>query len=297
MRFDYYGCTIQDSFHGVLSTLAKLGDRIERCDGLAKVYHYSDGYSVQNNLTGLACRVLVKDGGYPHAFASSDSTDAFCDLVRSEWPGKHLVTRFDPCQDFYDGSASTRIREVMEKIAKKRRMTFKVFASPLDKTDGDTVYLGSSSSAYRARFYDKGWEVYGKVVGQCGRKSLKMDPQTVFFTPPGTSLQVRPSDWVRLELQARPDGEDARFKASFCTPEQAWGFTDWSYSLAEEVFKLGLERTYIKTRKLSDDESSLRWMVRQYSKPLKRLFDDLGGWDCVGLQIGELIKLIEKERR
>ena len=296
MRFDYYACTIQDNFRGVLSTLAKLGNRLERCDGLAKVYHYSDGYSVQNDSTGLACRILVKDGQNPYAFASSDSTDAFCDLVRSEWPDSHLVTRFDPCQDFYDGSASKRIRKVMETIAKKRRMAFNVFDSPLDETGGATVYLGSKKSDFRARFYDKGWELYSKAVQQCGRKGISIDPQAVFFTPPGTSLQVRPSDWVRLELQARPSGDDARFLASSCTPEQAWGFTDWSYSLAEEVFKLGLERIYIKTRKLSDDEKSLRWMVRQYSKPLKRLLADLGGWDCVGLEIGRLIKLIDEEK-
>lgn len=290
MRFDYYACTIQDGFRGVLSKLAKLGNRLERCDGMAKVYHYSDGYSIQNDSTGLACRVLVKDGQNPYAFASSDSTDAFCELVRSEWPDKHLVTRFDSCQDFYDGSASKRIRKVMEGIAKQRRMTFKVFHSPLDKTGGATIYLGSKTSDYRARFYDKGWEIYGKAVQQCGRKGISIDPQTVFFTPPGTSLHVRPSDWVRLELQARPDGEDARLLAASCTPEQAWGFTDWTHSLAEEVFKLGLERIYIKARRLGSDESALRWMVKQYRRPLVHLLEDLGSWDVVGMELGRMLE-------
>jgi catechol 2,3-dioxygenase-like lactoylglutathione lyase family enzyme len=82
MRFDYYASTIEDDPKRVVDALGKLGHTLEPCHNLAKAYHYTDGYTVLHNQTGQACRIFMKDGQKPYAFASSDATDAFCDLVR-----------------------------------------------------------------------------------------------------------------------------------------------------------------------------------------------------------------------
>lgn len=289
MRFDYYQTTIEDDPRRVVETLAKLGHQLDPCHNLAKAYRYAEGYRIQHNDLGPVGTVMLGGNGpYAHAFASSEATDAFCSLVRNEWPDRHLVTRFDPCQDFNDGKARRTVTRVMRRYAKARRMRLQVIYDPLDPTAGQTTYLGSPSSEYRMRTYDKGWEQFCKLQALFSKKGVSLPTSTILNTNDGAS--VLPGDWIRCELQARPKDEAARRLAATSTPEQAWGFTEWTHDLAAEVFALDLERIYMRTRKVSKDEEALRWMCRQYGAMLLRQRNDLGDWPCVGLEIGRMIK-------
>lgn len=294
MRFDYYAATIEDDPKRVMDTLGKLGHYIEPSHQLAKAYHYTDGYSVMSNDSGLVCRVFTKEGQRPYAFASSDATEAFVDAVRTEWTDRHLVTRLDPCQDFYDGKARRKLTGLMRRMAKDRRMRLRVIYDPLDPTAGQTTYLGSETSEYRMRTYDKGWEVYGRLQNKIGR-GYEI-PKDIAFNVAG-GIEVQADNWIRAELQARPKDEEARRCAATCTPEQAWGLTDWTHELARKAFSLELERIYVRAHKRSKDDEAIRWMLRQYRGPLERMLGDLGGWDCVGLTLGEILKEIEAEQR
>jgi len=294
MRFDYYAATIEDSPKLVLDTLAKLGHEVEPCQSLASAYHYHEGYAVMHRVTGLACRVMFKEGQRPYAFASSDATDAFCEALRTEWPDRHLVTRLDPCQDFYDVQARRKLTGLMRRMAKARRMRLRVIYDPLDPTAGQTTYLGSETSEYRMRTYDKGWEQFGKLQAQCGRRGFEL-PKDIRFTVAG-GLSVHADQWIRAELQARPKDEEARRLAATCTPEEAWGLTAWTRDLAKQAFALELERIYIRAHKRSKDDEALRWMLRQYRGPLCRLVENLGSWDCVGLTLGEMLKEIDQDK-
>ena len=296
MRFDYYSATIEDDPITVMKTLSKLGDQTltRRCDRLAKAYRYETGWEVIHPETGTACKIFAAQGQRPFAFASSDATDSFADAIREEWPSRHLVTRMDPCQDFYDEKARAKIRRLMWSVARERNMSYQVIRSPLDKTKGQTTYLGSPTSDYRMRLYDKGWERFSSVQARLGRANV--DPEAVTFAAHDGTL-IRPGDWIRAELQARPQGEEARRAAAVATPEQAWGFTDWTHELARRAFSLDLERAYIRLRKLSKDDEALRWMVRQYRGPLQRLAEQLGGWDCVGLTLSEICKGLDDEKK
>lgn len=276
MRFDYYGAGIEDDNRAVVEQLSKLGHKLEPCHNLAKAYHYTDGFTVLNEQTGMACRVFLKDGQRPYAFASSDATDAFVDVVRDAWPDRHLVTRCDPCQDYYDADARKKLSRLMTRTAKARRMRLQKIFDPLDKTAGQTIYLGSPSSEFRMRTYDKGWEQFGKLQKLFGKQGMQLQTDVTLQAQEG--IQVRPGDWIRTELQARPKDEQARRLLATATPEQAWGFTDWTHELAKEAFALDLERLFVRARKVSKDEEALRWMCRQYAGPLLRLAEDVG--DC-----------------
>jgi len=292
MRFDYYACTVQADPNRVLETLQKLGNSFDQCDSLAAAYHYDHGLTINHKDTGLACRMLIKEGQeHPFIFASSDATDAFVDLVRNEWPDRHEVTRCDPCQDFYDASARPQLYRLMRRHAKERRMAFRQI-KPLDPSCGQTTYLGSRKSEFNLRMYDKGWEVFNKQHATIGRKALL---KTSDFTFKVGGADVRPADWIRVELEARPKEKEARRIAAAATPEDVWGLTTWTREFAIEAFKLELEQAYFRVPRVGNDERALRWMCHQYANMLHRMHGDLGDWACVGKQIGDVLQNIQDE--
>ena len=111
MRFDYYSASIEDDSKAVIETLRKLGDELQPCHNLAKAYHFDKGYAVMRQDSGLVCKVFHKPGAKPYAFASSDATDDFCDLVRNQWTDKHL---------------RRKLTGIARRMAKDRRMRLSV---------------------------------------------------------------------------------------------------------------------------------------------------------------------------
>lgn len=283
MRPDWYQVTIEDRPSRVLEVVGKLGHELRPADQLARKHRYDQGFAVLNNDTGIAAHVFVGgNGGKPHALATSDAADAFMALVREEWPERHLVTRVDSAQDFTEPGGYDRLRAVAMKVAQERRMRFAQHIDELNPNAGRTQYIGSTSSDYRGRLYEKGLEVIGKL-------ERKLQGLAGFVLDVGTGELVRPEDWNRLELQARPKGEEARRFAAAATMEQVWGMTEWSHEIAKEALALDLERGFIRTRKQSKDEEALRWMCQQYGAMLVRRRGLRGGWSGVGDEIGRII--------
>lgn len=294
MRFDWYQATVEDSVQQVIGTLAKLGHEVQPNDGPARAYRYRQGWEVQHNELGVVARVFAGgNGDKPHVLASSDATDAFVDLVRNEWEGRHLVTRMDAAEDFVEPGAYRRLRRVARRVAKEHRMSFPRHRDELNPAAGETQYIGSRKSPFLGRLYEKGWEQVSKLQGVF--KGVEAaDFHLILNTVTGE--HVNPADWVRLELQARPKGEEARRLAAIATPEQAWTFTDWSQHLAREAMALDLERFYIRTRKVSKQEESVRWMCQQYGGVLSWYKEQLGDWACVGLELGQIIEQQQQAR-
>lgn len=283
MRPDWYQATIEDSPARVLEVVGKLGQELRPADQLARKHRYDQGFAVLHHDQGVVAHVFVGgNGGKPHALATSDAADGFMDLVRNEWPDRHLVTRVDPCQDFLEPGGYDRLRAVALKVAAGRRMRFAQHVDELNPQAGRTQYIGSTSSDYRARLYEKGFEVIGK-------QERKLQDVAGLVLNTHTGELVRPEDWNRLELQARPKGEEARRFAASATMEQVWGMTDWAHELAREAMALELERGFIRTRKQSKDEEALRWMCHQYGGMLMRQHGDHKGWAAVGEKLGRII--------
>ena len=283
MRFDWYQATIWDNHANAIQTIAKLGHELRPCDGLAKQYRYRQGWNVLHKDQGSVATIMLGgNGGNVHAYASSDATDKFVDLMRTEYEGRHLVSRMDPSEDFTEAGSFSKLRRTCRRIAREHRLGFQYIEDKLHPEAGRTQYIGSKGSDHFGRLYEKGYEQLAK------QKGLQPDLKTITNTLTGEMLN--PADWVRLELQVRPQGEEARRKASEATPEQAWGFTSWTHALAREALTIDLERMYIRTKKTSKDEEAMRWMCKQYGGMLTRIQSDLGDWSAVGLEIGRIIK-------
>lgn len=292
MRFDWYQGTIEDHPIHVVETIRKLGDEARPADGLAKRYHYRQGWAIHSHKNGVVAHVFAGgNGGNPHALASSDATDAFVDLVRNEWPDRHLVTRMDAAEDFNEERCYDRLRPVCRKIAKRHRLSFPQYCDPLHPMAGRTQYIGSPTSDYRARLYEKGWEQVGKAISRMGMDlapdfagSVQMIRNEV------TGEDVRPQDWTRIELQVRPRFEEARRRSASMTPEEVWACTDWARQLAADTMALNLAKIVMRTRKVSKDDESMWWMCKQFGQVLGREKTKAGSWSGLGERIGEILK-------
>lgn len=287
MRFDYYSTRVEVAPPVLIAELQKLGHELRPCDGLARAYRYRQGFEIHHHQKGVTAKVLFggNNGADPFAFASSDATDDFVDLVRTKWPEQHLPTRLDPAQDFNDPTAYRRLHRIARSVAKERGLSFLSYTDALNPNAGRTQYIGSKGSDYRVRLYEKGMEQVGKL-GIVAPGGL---PDDFRILNTATGELVRPQDLVRLEGQCRPQGEEAKRLAAVASPEQLWGFTAWMHDLAKRAMAIDLERLYMRTRKRSTDEQALHWMCGQYSNMLQRLKADLGDWQSVGLTIGEMI--------
>jgi hypothetical protein len=297
MNFDWYQATIHEEPFQVLHMLGGLGDEVVSNDRVGKMYRYTQGFEIRKQGVPVAyCAMGGQEGEtHAHAWATSDHAPAFADLVREEWPDRHLVTRLDACEDYIDSTAWKRLTRAARRVAKGHRVSFPSIRDALNPTAGRTQYMGSASSEYRARIYEKGWEVVGKAINSSKLRAILSAGDVTAVRVPGLDRECHPGEWVRAELQARPKGDDGRRAAAVASPSQVWTFTSWSHDFAKEALLMDIERFYHRARKHTTDERALRWMCHQYAGPLGRLRDDLGDWCCVGLQLGDMIEQIKRE--
>lgn len=269
MRLDAYAATIQEHPSNLVETL---------CHGLngepinARGMHgYTQGWEIRaKGSTDVLARVIA--GGrnpHPHAWAQGDNTDAFVELVREVWPGRHHVTRLDACQDFEAPGAYELLRDTMRQVITPRGVKGREIV-PEDLDEGRTFYAGSPKSDVRARLYEKGKQLHAQLP-----------PTHLQFL--GVSM-----DRVRLETQVRPQ-HDSRKAAAYCTPDEVWGFSAWTRDLAIQALAVDVPRVQTKPWREQDDERAFRHMIRMYGPMLLRLERDLGSWGVVGKTIGEAV--------
>lgn len=287
MIFDYYSSTIDAPPEVVLNTLRQLGHELEDATSLARSYRYQQGFRVKHQRYGTVATVCMGgNGSRTLAFASGENTEEFVQLVRSEWTDNHFVTRADPAQDFIQPKSFNKLQKVCKTIAKANRLQFPAFSDALNPTAGRTQYIGSPSSNFRARLYEKGYEQLAR---------MKWHPVGLRFRTPEGEL-VEPDNWVRLELQVRPQGEAAKHLAAHATPEEFWGFSHWTHELAAKTMALNLERITLRQHKHLANDEKLRWMCKMYGNALQNLRDDVGDWKAVGMTIGELLQEVRAHK-
>ena len=178
---------------------------------------------------------------------------------------EHRCTRVDSCADFDAPGAFEGLLRPVEQVTKDHRL----YAQRLGDWEGHpelgrTYMVGAASSPIRARLYEKG--------RQPEYRHLARD------------------HWCRLELQIRPQ-KDAKAEYSKLSAMDVWGASKWTRQLAEEVLKEHLDpHPPGSVRREPEREAALRWMCKQYGAHLVSLAADLGGWDMLGLTLGEMLK-------
>lgn len=283
MKCDWYAATIPDEIQRVVSFLSEnLGGSLRMAKtGL-------NGYANRGFLDdeGINLATLLwggNNGANPHAFASSDQAEHFRNLVRDVWP-EHSVTRVDVAEDMDGGPElfddfTARLVE----YAKGKRLSVSTVGDWLTEEahEGRTLYLGSTSSPARVRLYEKGKQIAKEQFYSRG-----------WGTPEGF-----PIDWVRLELQLRPQKAQKQ-KAATDELEQLWGYAGWTQDVAENLLSLSVPRVKGDVWKRSQDEEILSWVARQYGALFSRRLDALGGsWAKVGEELGQYVEQQERMKK
>ena len=133
------------------------------------------------------------------------------------------------------------------------------------------LYMGSQSSPVRMRLYEKG-----------------LQPEYAHLNRP---------NWARIEVQVRPAKEAKETFASL-SPLEVWGASRWTRDIAAKVLEQHIDpHPAGTTYRLTEREAALRWMCKQYGQHLASLAQDLGGWECVGLTLNEIMTAQAKGRQ
>jgi len=274
--FDWYQATIPRPVDDVLEALSGLSEGLSLSHERG-MHGYASAAVLGSLKEGPVARVW--HGGtheYPHAVLSSEWAQPGAELIRAAFP-LHSVSRLDVREDFSDEGAFDAIQPHLLTAAAAHRLKVGTAGDHLLTMKGRTVYLGAASSAVRLRLYDKREEVLSKL-------------------PPGGAERHRawsaiaegfPDHWTRLEAQIRPHTKEARVEFSTIEPVAALGCSRWMREVWKGVAGLDLLPVQVgRGWRPSDDERAYRYLLAQYGGLLRRMQQDAGSWECVGLQLG-----------
>lgn len=256
MRFDWYQASIPNVAPQVVMEAISKGDYYGDWEQIRPMKNYDAAAAF---VVGNETRFKINFGGQneehgPNIVGSGACAQVLADVVREHFP-VHRVSRLDSCEDYYHADAYDYLRKLALKIGKEHRVQCREIVKPLkDSDDGRTLYLGSQTSAVSMRIYEKG-------------KQLQTD-----------------SEWVRAELQVRPQKEQKAMMAMLDATE-VWGLAKWSHEMGVQLGKRDLKRVDAQVYQQSDHERAYRFMLKQYRRVLENMLASHGSPEAVGAQI------------
>lgn len=228
---------------------------------------YTFGYGIEVG-EEVMCEFHVRAGEVPWVFATGAKSQALHDFLTSDrlqfgW----YVTRKDAALDVFDAEWFPLLVEAAKRYANAHGLTTGVAGDWMNPKRGRTFYLGSRSSAFFHRIYEK------------GRKE-RVD-----------------QNWIRCELEYKPQSREARFSATTLTAPQLWAMH------AGPVFgeTLGLDLAVVfaqqahSGREKRNSDRARQSLAQQYGKTINQWVRDVGG-DPVAF-VAELLSAVEHQAR
>jgi hypothetical protein len=188
--------------------------------------------------------------------------------------GTHRVTRCDVAIDLYGREAFAQTEALAMSIAAEERLQVRKIATPLDRTAGETVYIGSRSSALFVRIYEKGKAdraAYGDVCADT------LEP------------------WVRCELEVKPQ-KDMKATAALMPPDAFWGCSAWTSRLAQEAFEMSPEAIPFHPRRTASDDRAWATMCAQYRNLARRRCQSVHGGNREALAREFIASIFDEEQ-
>ena len=271
-RFDWYRATVPAHPELVLQAVLSLAEREAVVEQGKGRFNYHHSLTVTENGDRVATILHGGPNGPPNVEASGERAADLAALLRAAWA--HRVTRCDVAIDLYGSEAFARTEEIAHRIASDAGLQLRKIATPLDRSAGETVYIGSRKSALFVRVYEKGKAergVYGDSVG-----THALEP------------------WVRCELEVKPE-KDMKAVAATMAPEAFWGCSEWTARLATEAFAMSPDPIPFHPRRTSSDDRSFAIMCAQYRNLLRRRVDERHQGDRMALAREILARIYDDE--
>jgi DNA relaxase NicK len=177
-----------------------------------------------------------------------------CGLLRNGFD--HRPSRIDVAEDRNAKGLFHRLHRLSKRIAKRYGIQWRPDGDWGTPDAGRTIYLGSRASQVFVRIYEKGIK-YARELGIPLTDELR--------------------DWVRIEVEFKPQNPTSRKIARTIEPAAIWGSAAWLADFAQEAFAMEAERININQRRESDQQRALRFMGKQYGAHLEALLKDLDG--------------------
>lgn len=202
---------------------------------------------------------LVLWGGHNpdvHAVSSGQDAEPFAAALRA-LTLRHRVSRADVCVDIDAPGAFETLSTALRAVALQSGLSQQLISDPDRPERGRTLYVGSRKSRGFVRLYEKG---------------RKDDPS-------------RP-DWVRFEVEIKPNEPDLRAHLSALAPVDALGMVRWVRAFVGDQFDFAAAAAPVRLPNVADDERSMQAMLNQYGRLLRRAAQRTGGWDALGADLG-----------
>ena len=263
-KFDWYQSTVEDSPESVSSWAKQVWP-----DGILRPCKPKNGTAdaFQMCLGDLVVMTAMWGGGMDghgvNIFASGCDAPFFAQQVRRRWP-IHRVTRADVAIDFNGPGAWDWGFALLKGYAEEYKLKTRHEGDYHRGEDGRSFYLGGRQSVARLVIYEK-----GKQIPELEMPNL-----------------------VRIELRIFPKDRRSGEMVSMVDAPSLFGCSKWSAAIGAHLSgDTTMERVVIGTRwNKSDRARAVRALVKQYGGHLGELCGELGGWDEVGLHLGELIR-------
>lgn len=216
------------------------------------------------------------------AFSGGRSGD--CASVLRDVAPKHRVSRVDVAEDVAGPGAYQELSQLAARVAESHRIK-RTRVVPDGPLEGSTIYLGSRSSPVFCRIYEKGKQVLSK--------GYHIEESEL----PGGVAGSRLEDWVRCEIEVKPKHPVAREAIAGMSPDDVWGCSAWSNQVRQDMGHLPAPRFNVgSVWRASNTERLYRALLTQYGPFLAGQREDLGTWECVGLQLGYELERLGKPR-
>lgn len=261
-RFDAYTATTRAANHYQLADL--LGADLSATEGRGfHSFGHRVGFRDQSGTEVGSVMWGGKQADRVCIEVKGERTPEAVERLRGRFP--HRVTRVDSCADFDAPRAFSRLLRTCQAVKRAHRIWGEKRGDWEDQPEkGRTFYLGANTSPTRFRLYEKG-----------------LQPEYAHLGKP---------DWIRAELQVRPQKE-ARESFAALSPAEVWGASRWSRDLAASVLLDHVDPHPAGTVwRQTDLQARLEWLCRQAGPTLLELHAEVGSWECVGLTLGEMLK-------
>lgn len=195
--------------------------------------------------------------GTPFVECKGSASPVVAAELRESFPA-HFPSRIDSALDLRGPEVFNEFQKLAKAFERSGVKLNQVGAQVENEDRGTTLYLGSRSSQFYVRIYQKGL----KHAEECGLV--------------GDAIPDDLRHWVRIELECKPLKRSAKTKASSMSAVDLWGGSPWVRRLCKEAFLIDAERVTMREKRESNLQRSFRFSAEQYGPTHREMIERIG---------------------